>query len=48
MTTIKLTDKQVQALHLAMNLADECYIESMDDLFNEMDKVREKLDKAGE
>jgi hypothetical protein len=48
MTTIKLTEKQIRALHLAMNLADECYIESMDDLFVEMDKVREKLNKAEE
>lgn len=46
MTTIKLTDKQVDALHLAMNLADECYIERFDDLFAEMDKVRAKLEKA--
>ena len=46
MITVKLTEKQVQALHLAMNLADECYIERFDYLFVEMDKVRDKLEKA--
>ena len=47
MTTIKLTKKQIEALHLAMNLADDCYIEQFDDLFTEMDKIRGKLNEAG-
>ena len=45
MTTIKLTEKQVEALEYALHLAELEYSEGMDHLYTAMDQVRAKLNK---
>lgn len=46
MTTIKLTDKQIQALCYALNLAELEYTEKFDHLYTAMDQVRVKLENS--